>query len=318
MSTKPEQTKVAIVIPCYESAAYLAETVASVRRQTLTDWRVLIVDDGSTDNPETVVADLVRDDRRIGFTRQENKGVAAARNAGERAISRSEYLLFLDADDVLEPTMLNDLTTWLDSQRHVGAVYCGPSFIDERGEPITMDWPPRLRATRVGVAVIPDGDPVTPFVSIFCLAGIVPSLTVIRRSVWSEVGGWDETFGQHYEDTLGFLKLALRSEIHYLPRRLVRHRRHHKQSTADQSKFARQEEKLYERFRDPSRFSPGEAIMIRDAWAFRERHLIPRRALNAAARCLRHGAPLPAVRFLGGATRILAGSLLLGPGQIRS
>lgn len=318
MAERFANSRVAVVVPCYESAPYLAETVESVRAQTLSDWRLVVVDDGSTDDPRGALGELLDTEPRITFVRQRNQGVAAARNEGARRVGRSDHILFLDADDVLEPTMLEQMTDWLDSHPAAGAAYCRPSFIDEEGASITMAWAPRLRPGRLGVSTVPDHDPVTPFVSVFCLAGIVPSLTLIRRDLFNMTGGWDESFGQHYEDTLLFSQLALKAEIHHLPRPLVRHRRHAGQSTADRSKFVRQEEKLYGRFRDLSSFSSQDASTVRAAWRFRERRLIPRHAVGAAARSLREGAPVSAVRFLGGAARIAAGSFVLGPGRVRS
>jgi glycosyltransferase involved in cell wall biosynthesis len=313
-----ENARIAIVVPCYQSARYLAETVESVRAQTLEHWRLVVVDDGSTDDPCGAISEALDSDARLAFVRQENAGVAAARNAGARAVGRSDYILFLDADDVLEPQMLATMVDWLDGHPQAAVAYCKPSFIDERGGPATSTWAPRLRPTRRGVGVIPDEDPVTPFVSVFCLAGIVPSLAVIRRSHFDATGGWDESFGQHYEDTLLFLQLSLQAEIHHVPTALVRHRRHGGQSTGDASKFARQEKKLYDRFRERPPLTRRDADVVREAWRFRERRLVPRRALSAAAANMRNGRPFVAARFLAGAARIALGSFLLGPGRVRS
>lgn len=311
-------SRVAIVVPCYQSARYLADTVASVRAQTLTDWTLVVVDDGSTDDPAGAIADAVAADPRISLVRQDNRGVAAARNTGARVAGPSAYLHFLDADDILEPTMLERLVDWLECHSDVGMAFCRPRFIDANGYPTTISWMPRLRPKRrLGVELIPDDEPTTPFASVFCLAGIVPSLSVMRRQLFEKIGGWDESFGQHYEDTLLFLQIALHSEIHYVPAPLVRHRRHAGQSTADVSKFATQEAKLYARFRDPSNLPDDQAVLVRAAWRFRERRLLPRRAFNAALESLRTGRPITAARFLGGAGRILAGSALLGPGRVR-
>jgi glycosyltransferase involved in cell wall biosynthesis len=310
--------RVAIVVPCYQSARYLPETVASVQAQTLTDWQLLVVDDGSTDDPGSTIRRAVASDPRVTFTRQENRGVASARNAGAASIGPSEYVLFLDADDVLEPSMLSTLVGWLDVHHEAGMAYCRPAFIDEFGRPAASSWAPRLKRARFGITSIPDEQPLTPFVSIFCLAGIVPSVTLMRRELFDAVGGWDESFGQHYEDTLLFLRLALRAEVHYVDRPLVRHRRHPGQSTGNPSKFARQEHKLYARFRDVSSLDPAQRAIVQDAWKFRERRLIPRRAGRAAIENVRAGRALTGARFLAGAARIALGSVLVGPGRIAS
>ena len=170
----------------------------------------------------------------------------------------------------------------------------------------------------MGVGVIPEDEVETPFVSVFCLAGIVPSLSVIRRTVFDASPGWNEDFGQHYEDTLLFLRLALAAEVHYIARSLVRHRRHRGQSTGDAAKFAPQERKLYDCFRDLASLPPDQAAIVRDAWKFRERRLVPRRAITAAGGYARSGSPTKAARFLAGAARIALGSLVLGPGRVPS
>ena len=311
-------SRVAIVVPCYQSARFLAETVAGVQAQTMTDWRLVVVDDGSTDDPRNTISQALDRDWRVTFVRQDNRGVAAARNAGAASVASSKYILFLDADDVLEPTMLSTMVAWLEAHAEAGMAYCKPSFIDEYGRPATSFWAPRLRRTPFGVGAIPDEEPVTPFGSIFCLAGIVPSLSLIRRGLFEAVGWWDETFGQHYEDTLLFLRLALQAEVHYVNRTLVRHRRHPGQSTGDPSKFVRQEQKLYAHFRDISSFDHAQRATVRDAWKFRERRVIPMRACGAAVENVRAGAAMTGARFVAGAARIAVGSILLGPGRILS
>src|SRR5260370_26459440 len=132
--TRVSAGRVAIVVPCYESARYLRNTVLSVLAQTRPSWTLVVVDDGSTDNPEAEVADLLADSR-IRLVSQSNLGVAAARNRGVRESPPSDYLLFLDADDVLEPAMLEPLCSWLDRHQGAAAADCQMSPIDEGGNP---------------------------------------------------------------------------------------------------------------------------------------------------------------------------------------
>jgi glycosyltransferase involved in cell wall biosynthesis len=90
--------RVAVIIPTYNHAHVLDEAIGSVLAQSIEATEVIVVDDGSTDRPEAVVA------RHTGvrLLRQSNRGLAAARNSGWRA-SVSPYLMFLDADDRLRP-----------------------------------------------------------------------------------------------------------------------------------------------------------------------------------------------------------------------
>jgi glycosyltransferase involved in cell wall biosynthesis len=97
--------RVAVVIPTHQRSSLLAAAVASVLEQTVRDLELVIVDDGSTDaTPERVVA-LAAGDRRVRSLRQENRGLAAARNAGLELVT-APWVLFLDDDDLLCPGAL--------------------------------------------------------------------------------------------------------------------------------------------------------------------------------------------------------------------
>lgn len=88
--------EVSIVMPLYNKAGTVGRAVESILNQTFTDWQLIVVDDGSTDNSAEIVG--VLGDGRIELIRQSNQGPGAARNAGIAA-ARGKYLAFLDADD---------------------------------------------------------------------------------------------------------------------------------------------------------------------------------------------------------------------------
>lgn len=104
---------VTVVIPAYNAEKYIAETVGSLRAQTLTDWQALIVDDGSTDATGDAAACAFGDDTRFRIIRQENAGVSAARNRG-LAEAQGTYILFLDSDDTLTADSLRSFCETLD------------------------------------------------------------------------------------------------------------------------------------------------------------------------------------------------------------
>ncbi len=92
---------VSVIIPAFNAAAFLAEAVGSVLSQSVEDWELIIVDDGSTDGLTPRLADtLAAADSRVRAMHTPNRGVSAARNAG-MAAARGEWLAFLDADDAL-------------------------------------------------------------------------------------------------------------------------------------------------------------------------------------------------------------------------
>ena len=95
--------KVSVIIPTYNAMTYLPETVESVLRQTYSNFELLIIDDGSSDQTVQWVSQLV--DSRVRLISQENQGASVARNTGI-AHAQGEYVAFLDADDLWEPTKL--------------------------------------------------------------------------------------------------------------------------------------------------------------------------------------------------------------------
>ena len=131
--------KVSVIVPSYNLGKYLPETLRSVSAQTFTDWECLVVENGSTDGSASIVQTFCEADPRFvmaAFTG--NKGVAAARNHGlERA--RGQYILFLDADDLITPRYMEEAVAALDADPSLTVVYGrGERFGAEK----TWDLPP--------------------------------------------------------------------------------------------------------------------------------------------------------------------------------
>lgn len=101
---------VSVVIPAYNVEHYVAETIESVRAQTISDWELIIIDDGSTDKTYSIAQQYVRllGEEKVTLIHQENSGLSASRNRG-LACANGEYVYFLDADDTIKPTALADL-----------------------------------------------------------------------------------------------------------------------------------------------------------------------------------------------------------------
>lgn len=176
-------------MPAFNQARFIVAAVESVLNQTLSAWELVVVDDGSTDGTFEKVAAFR--DPRIRLVRQENRGVCDARN---RALgqSRSEYVAFLDADDVFDPRKLEIQTAYLDARPHVGISYSSRLEIDERG-------------TRLGFAALPPVASLRDFVLGFPFA---PTDVVARRSWIDHVGGFRPGFVIN-EDREWFIRLAL-------------------------------------------------------------------------------------------------------------
>jgi glycosyltransferase involved in cell wall biosynthesis len=183
--------RIGIVIPAFNAASWIGDAIASVLAQTHRDWRLVVVDDGSTDRTADVVAAFV--DRRIRLIQQANAGVSAARNRGffsswpglarpSTSDDVPEAVLFLDADDRLAPDALSRLTATLAAAPHAVAA-AGAYTFEDTG---VVRMPPSgdiLRRLLVG--------------NVFANCGHL----LIRAEAFRTAGGFltDLTFGEDWE-----------------------------------------------------------------------------------------------------------------------
>src|SRR5579863_2245628 len=98
---------VSVIIPVFNGAGFIAESIESVRRQTHSRFECIIIDDGSTDNTAAVIQKWIAGDWRFSYFYQPNKGLSAARNSG-LVRATGEFIQFLDADDILLPSKLEE------------------------------------------------------------------------------------------------------------------------------------------------------------------------------------------------------------------
>jgi glycosyltransferase involved in cell wall biosynthesis len=119
--------RIGVVVPAYNAVPWIGDAIHSVLAQTHRDWRLVVVDDGSTDGTADVAAGFT--DPRIHLIRQANVGVSATRNTGMSAVDGAA-LLFLDADDWLAPDALARLAAALDATPHAVAASGAYAFTD--------------------------------------------------------------------------------------------------------------------------------------------------------------------------------------------
>ena len=103
-----ENVKISVVMPIYNASDYLKPAIDGVLQQTLTDIELICVDDGSTDNSLSILKEYQQADERVRILTENNAGPSIARNKG-LARARGQYVLFLDADDFYESTLLEKL-----------------------------------------------------------------------------------------------------------------------------------------------------------------------------------------------------------------
>ena len=126
---------VSIIIPCYNAANYIKETIGSVLAQTYQHFEILLINDGSTDQSSEIIKTIMDD--RIHLVEQENQGVSFSRNKGI-AMAKGEFVVFLDADDLLHPSFLEKRIFTLSKS---AAIACASNvvLVDGKGNKIEED-----------------------------------------------------------------------------------------------------------------------------------------------------------------------------------
>jgi glycosyltransferase involved in cell wall biosynthesis len=206
-SVKTEETStpaVSVVIPCFNYGRYLLDAIDSVLDSTFRDLEILVVDDGSTD-PDTreLLANLDRPRTRVIF--QANKRLSGARNTGFSQ-ARGEFVLPLDADDAIHPTLIEKAYWVLKNRPEVGFVsFWLEHFGDE-------DWiwrPESFNFYRL------------------LFANSVTVTSLVRREAWEKSGGYDEKMTIGYEDWDFWIRLGAAGwKGHQIPEPLFRYRKH--------------------------------------------------------------------------------------------
>jgi glycosyltransferase involved in cell wall biosynthesis len=132
--------RVTAIVPAYNASAYLKAALDSVLRQTYSDWEVVLVDDGSTDNTRAVAeAAAPAFGGRLNYIYQTNRGLSAARNTAIRA-AQGEFLALLDSDDVWRPRRLELGVAMMDKDPGLGLVHGKVARINPAGE--FIEYPP--------------------------------------------------------------------------------------------------------------------------------------------------------------------------------
>lgn len=185
---------ISVIIPAYNAMRYIAETIETVFEQTFDDFELIIINDGSSDGIEHWVAQIT--DPRVKLVSQENKGLAGARNSGI-AYAQGEYLAFLDADDLWEPTKLEKQLRVLEENPEVALVYTWVAYIDETGKPTGRVFKNQAEGNvwkKLAERNIVE----------------CGSVAMVRRSCFESVGLFDRNLGSFVEDWDMWLRIASR------------------------------------------------------------------------------------------------------------
>lgn len=205
-----------VLVTVYNGERFIAQTIDSVIGQTFQDWRLIIVDDLSTDRTEEIIRSYIARDPRILLIKGEHKGIAAAANVGLRA-AKAPLLARLDADDIALPERLQIQYDFLQAHTDVLAVGSDVYLIDENNRRL------RRRKAPVGWQKIQN---ILQTRNCMCH----PSAT-IRTSALRQIGGYRDKFRNSLDYDL-WLRISEIGKIENIPQDLLLYRRHASQVSA--------------------------------------------------------------------------------------
>ncbi|MEM7251560.1 MAG: glycosyltransferase [Pseudomonadota bacterium] len=224
MPRDTETALISVVTPCFNAAATLEESVASVMGQSYPHIEMILVDDGSTDHTAAIGARLHHQDQRVRLVSQENRGAARARNHG-LALASGRYIAFLDADDYWSPDCLAALHDALVRSPDAALAYCGWQNVGcpgGRGDPFV---PPNYESGKKLEILLAA-----------CRWPIHAALT--KREAIEAAGRFDERLTSCMDYDL-WLKIATADRIVRVPKVLAYYRHHDgEQITKNRTKIA--------------------------------------------------------------------------------
>jgi teichuronic acid biosynthesis glycosyltransferase TuaG len=222
------QRLVSIIMPAYNADRHVSESIRSVLAQSIGDWELVVVDDGSTDKTRESVEKFVAGDKRIRYLARPNGGQAAARNTG-LAAARGEVIAFLDADDLWLPEKL-ELQLDVLKRTNVDLVYTD-GYIFSDGD---AQWPDELFNILPGEA-----QGAEMFRILFAGNRIATLSVLVKKNVLDAAGNFDEDRAfQNCEDYDLWIRLAKKGARFFgMSEKLTRYRRHPGATTYTPSKL---------------------------------------------------------------------------------
>ena len=223
---------VSVVLIFLDAAPFLEEAIRSVRTQSVADWELLLVDDGSSDGSTELARWHAADDGfRIRYLEHEghvNRGMSASRNLGV-AHARGRFVTFLDADDVLRPEALHVLTAMLEGEPRAAMAY-GP--VEYWHSWAGADARRKDFVQRLGVPAGVLLEPPSLLVAFLRRRAAAPSGMLVRTGVLRRVGGFEDAFRGMYEDQAFCAKICLSHPVRTTSICVYRYRQHPGSSSA--------------------------------------------------------------------------------------
>lgn len=300
-------TSVSIITPSYNAERYIAHTIDSVRTQSFSDWELIVIDDGSSDGTCATVTTYLQRDSRIRLIQQHNNGVAVARNRGfAETDPSSEFVIFLDHDDVWEPDTLEQLIRLLMAHPYASAAYGLARFIDKNGHPFRLgeaeSWGLQRRMF-VGRKVIdlPHNAPLSFAALVYSNTIWTPGLVLIRRSILQKIDQFDH-LAAPADDYDMWLRLTLHGELAFLCKVVLNYRLHDNNASHDNRKMADSMEYVWRKLLSLSGLDQQQQHLVIVRWALLQREIAGLR-LHWACQHIAQRRLLEAVKQLGHAAQ---------------
>lgn len=224
----PAIPQISILMPVRNEERYLSMALDSLYRQTLNDWELIAVDDGSSDHTPAILAGAARSDRRVTVIRREGGGLVAALNAGLEAC-RSSLVARFDGDDICHPQRLEQQAAYLEAHPEIGLVACNFRHFPRTGLKQGMiDYESWQNGLGDHSLILRDLFVESPFVH--------PSI-MTRRAILEEVGGYqDNGWPEDYDLWLRMAAAGVR--FARLPQTLLFWRDHPERATRTMDEYA--------------------------------------------------------------------------------
>ncbi len=301
--------KTTIIIPAFNAARFLPLTLDSVFAQTKTQWDMIIVDDGSTDDTRAVACRAAARDSRIRVIHQANSGVSRARNRAFAAADPSAaFVVFLDADDLWEPTTLETLTQALSDHPDAVAAHGLAVAIDADGALIEPGLLEQHQQERYGLedgslTLWPLERPTTFAVEAVTERIITPGTVLIRRAALdglcaseAHAGPFDPNISL-WEDWDLWLRLTRRGDMRFVNQPVLRYRRHDANVSGNMRVLEAAAQRVRGKMIAGLRHDPQRLRIARLGARFHHR-IIAARRLNWARGCAAERRPLAALKQL--------------------
>jgi glycosyltransferase involved in cell wall biosynthesis len=232
--------KVSIILPTYNCANYVGAAVESVLKQTYKNYELIIINDGSTDNTDEIVAQYISDNSSIHYIKQENKGHAGARNTGMTAATGT-FIAFIDSDDIWLPEKLEEQVRACEKDTEIGLVHCNVyGFGENQNMQERNFWLTNEMIDEYSGYI---------FNNLYSRKIIITTTTVlIRKQCVDDVGPFDENLTRYgSEDRELFLRILWKYKAKYVNKPLAMYRNRRDSEGQNYEKMIKGQEYVYEK-----------------------------------------------------------------------